>query len=116
MKLLYYIRPMKEKSIYILLYNGIVEMASRDLKNLHTILCLMCQRASQPLPLSYVQCTRNMAEKTSFIHLPDQRHQWEIIERVLLFTRRKKVAREGLTAGVQSEALSGNDGASQGSE
>jgi len=88
MKLLYYIRPMKDKSIYLLLYNGVVEQASRDLKNLHTILCLMCQRASVELPLSYVQVTRNMAVNTSFIHLPSQLHKWEIISRKLLFTRR----------------------------
>src|SRR3990170_314402 len=81
---------MKTPTCYILIYNGVVEQASRDLKNLHTIMCLMSQRAGVELPLSYVQATRIIAEKKSFIHLPTQLHKWEIISRELMYTRRKK--------------------------
>src|SRR3989304_10255569 len=100
---------MKDKSIYLLLYNGVVEQASRDLKNLHTILCIMCQRASVPLPLSYVQVTRNMATNTSFIHLPSQLHKWEIISRKLLFTRRTGRKSPGSTI-LNELARAGEDG------
>ena len=81
---------MKKQIVFILLYNNSVQYASKDVKCLVGALQLLCQKINVDSGLSYVQITRIINEKHSYFHAPVIGHCWEIIERELLYTRRKK--------------------------
>lgn len=81
---------MNNRKVLILLYNDAVQFPSFDVKCLHGAMVKMCEAINVPGPLSYEQVTRLMKEKCFFIHTPALGHQWQIIERELLYTRRKK--------------------------
>ena len=81
---------MKKGIVYILIYNNNVQYASKDIRSLHGAMELMCSALPTNYPLSYVQVTRILNEKSFYIHTPAFGHQWQIIERELLYTRRKK--------------------------
>lgn len=86
---------MNQPTIYLLLYNGNVEQASKSVKILWSIIANLCQVNRQELPLSYVQVTRLMNENNCYVHSPAPMTAYTIIERKLLFTHRKKVVKEG---------------------
>jgi hypothetical protein len=88
---------MKERIIYLLLNNGNVEQASASVKILHGIIFQLCQVSRSEYPLSYVQVTRVMNENKCYVHTAGPMQAYTIIERKLLFTHRKRVAREGET-------------------
>lgn len=80
---------MKTQKVYILLYNNSVQIASKDLKILAMTLEVQCTSRNMPAGHSYVQVTRIIHEKQSYMHSPAVGHTWEIIHRELLYTRRK---------------------------
>lgn len=80
---------MKASNVYILLNNQNVEFASKSIKVLHAVMEQMCMRAGKEAPLSYEQVTRIMNEKLSYVHNCAGAYQLAIIERELLYTRRK---------------------------
>jgi hypothetical protein len=81
---------MKKSSVYILIYNSNVQYASKDVKSLHGAMDVMCNALPVERPLSYVQVTRILNEKSFYIHTPAFGHQWQVVERELLYTKRKK--------------------------
>lgn len=81
---------MKPKTIYILLYNNAVQFASKELKILAASICTLATAINQPLPHSYVQITRIMSENKYYIHSTQVGHTWSIIERELLYQRRRQ--------------------------
>jgi len=80
---------MKPQTTFILLYNGNVQYPSFDIKVLWGAMCKMVTAIGQPLPHSYVQVTRIVNDKHSYVHSSSHGHCWEIIERPFLYTRRK---------------------------
>src|SRR3990170_770011 len=81
---------MNHPTVYILLYNGSVQYAAKNVKNLWVSICAMCDAVNQPMPLSYVQVTRILNDHISYTHATTHGHAWEIISRKLLYTRRKR--------------------------
>lgn len=81
---------MKDKKIYLLLYNGSVQYAARNIKNLWVSICTMCSQINQKMPVGYEQVTRILNEHPSFVHSPCHGHAWEIVSRDVLYTKRKK--------------------------
>ena len=81
---------MNKPSVYILIYNDRVQYASKDIKSLHGAIEVMCSTLNVPLPASYVHVTRLINEKSFYIHTPAFGHQWQVIERELMYTRRRK--------------------------
>jgi len=79
---------MKAPQVYIVTRNGVVEIATKDLKFAYTILQKLSTAVGKPALLSYVQVTRIMNEAGTFIHQWAAGQSFEIITRELMYTRR----------------------------
>ena len=59
---------MIQPKIYLLIHNGNVEIASKDVKVCWMVMCKLLQAISQPIPASYVTITRHINEHGTYVH------------------------------------------------
>lgn len=94
---------MAQQKVFILLNNSNVEFASKSITILHASMARICQAGGHQAPLSYEQVTRIINEKKSYVHHCGVGSVFAIIERELLYTRRK--ARKKIQHVVEKEVV-----------